>query len=203
MDRSGLDELFSVLPVKDHTAAHTWFKTEEYLPVYPQLFEIARTHPSAKIATGMDYQRLEFLGDAVLGLMLTEWLEKELPDLREGALTLGKSELQSNFHLARCFSKRLGTTRLSSFLIHSNLELESVDSLQIELLTCPYNFSRSSIRAHPGVKLLADVYEAMVGASLFEFNFDVTVRLATVLQLSLIGTVVLDPRRLRFFTPEL
>ena len=48
------------------------------------LFERALTHPSV----GRDnYQRLEFLGDRVLGLVMAEWLGELFPNEQEGTLS--------------------------------------------------------------------------------------------------------------------
>jgi len=47
-------------------------------------------------------ERLEFLGDAVLGLLATEYLYREFPDKPEGELTKRKSVLVSKSALARC-----------------------------------------------------------------------------------------------------
>ena len=48
------------------------------------LFERALTHPSV----GRDnYQRLEFLGDRVLGLVVAEWLSELFPSEQEGAMS--------------------------------------------------------------------------------------------------------------------
>jgi ribonuclease-3 len=52
------------------------------------------THPSFKGDKGKrNYQRLEFLGDAVLGMVLAEELFKTLPDEQEGTLTRYRSML--------------------------------------------------------------------------------------------------------------
>jgi ribonuclease-3 len=48
------------------------------------LFERALTHPSRG---GPDYQRLEFLGDRVLALVVAEWLYERFPDEAEGQLS--------------------------------------------------------------------------------------------------------------------
>lgn len=50
------------------------------------LLERALTHRSVEAAGGVDYERLEFLGDRVLGLIVTEMLMSSFPDEREGAL---------------------------------------------------------------------------------------------------------------------
>jgi ribonuclease-3 len=48
------------------------------------LFERALTHPSRG---GPDYQRLEFLGDRVLALVIGEWIYDRFPDEDEGQLS--------------------------------------------------------------------------------------------------------------------
>ncbi|HTI31773.1 MAG TPA: ribonuclease III [Sphingomonas sp.] len=57
------------------------------LGVAPQneaLYQTALTHPSH----GADnYQRLEFLGDRVLGLVIADWLSGQFPKEREGQLS--------------------------------------------------------------------------------------------------------------------
>jgi ribonuclease-3 len=61
-----------------------------------RLLEEAVTHPSvaglsrapqgSAPAPGSAYERLEFLGDRVLGLLVAEWLLERLPEEREGGL---------------------------------------------------------------------------------------------------------------------
>ncbi|WP_265515598.1 ribonuclease III [Nitratireductor luteus] len=48
----------------------------------------ALTHASARGAKGSDYQRLEFLGDRVLGLVVAEMLYHAFPDAPEGELSV-------------------------------------------------------------------------------------------------------------------
>jgi ribonuclease-3 len=61
-----------------------------------KLLELALTHPSvaheqeAPVATN---QRLEFLGDAVLGLVLTSELFEKFPEMDEGPLTKARAQL--------------------------------------------------------------------------------------------------------------
>ena len=49
------------------------------------LFEVALTHKS--VATGKDYERLEFLGDRVLGMVIANALYERYPDEPEGFLS--------------------------------------------------------------------------------------------------------------------
>jgi len=67
----------------------------------PRYFE-AMTHPSyANESRAPDNQRLEFLGDAVLGLCVSELLSANFPSADEGALTRMRSALVNADALAR------------------------------------------------------------------------------------------------------
>jgi ribonuclease-3 len=57
------------------------------------LLATALTHASAATAAGGTYQRFEFLGDRVLGLVVTEMLLKAFPKAPEGELSLRLAEL--------------------------------------------------------------------------------------------------------------
>lgn len=59
----------------------------------PELLVEALTHSSAAVARTDDYQRLEFLGDRVLGLVIAEMLWRRYPKEAEGALTRRLAEL--------------------------------------------------------------------------------------------------------------
>ncbi|ANH78185.1 ribonuclease III [Candidatus Chlamydia sanziniae] len=62
----------------------------------PQLLITAFTHPSYKnesLASIEDSERLEFLGDAVLGLIVTEYLFSLFPALDEGTLSTVRAAL--------------------------------------------------------------------------------------------------------------
>ena len=75
-----------------------------------ELLVQAMTHPSIAAKRRdivEDNQRLEFLGDAVLQLILTEHLYRILPDQAEGRLTKMRASLVSRQALAEC-AERLG-----------------------------------------------------------------------------------------------
>jgi len=67
-----------------------------------ELLEEALTHRSRANEQDLafNYERLEFLGDAILGVMAAEWLFSEHPDLSEGELSKLKSALVSEKVLA-------------------------------------------------------------------------------------------------------
>lgn len=108
-----------------------------------KLLELALTHPSVAheqetpVATN---QRLEFLGDAVLGLVLTRELYEKFPDLDEGPLTKARAQLVNQRTLCEQ-ARELG---LGEHLIMSRGEL------------CSGGRDRASS--------LADCFEAVVGA---------------------------------------
>lgn len=70
----------------------------------PELLRLALTHPSVSHECGQplpDNQRLEFLGDAVLQLILTRELYDKFPDRGEGPLTQARAEMVNSRTLAR------------------------------------------------------------------------------------------------------
>ena len=75
------------------------------------LLECALTHTSfaneQKIHRYKDYERLEFLGDAVLEMVSSAFLYKEYPEKREGELTKLRASLVCEPSLADC-ARQLG-----------------------------------------------------------------------------------------------
>jgi ribonuclease-3 len=74
------------------------------------LLELALTHRSWANEKGEPehYERLEFLGDAVLGVVTAEWLYLQHPELPEGELSKLKAQLVSRSSLAQYAQDRLG-----------------------------------------------------------------------------------------------
>lgn len=63
-----------------------------------ELLTTALTHPS--YAAGDNYERLEFLGDAVLELCVSKYLYQQYPDAAEGELTKRRAEIVCSAALA-------------------------------------------------------------------------------------------------------
>ncbi|MCK4908722.1 MAG: ribonuclease III [Planctomycetes bacterium] len=70
-----------------------------------ELLEQALRHSSAKTETRACNERLEFLGDALLGMLVSEMLYREFPAMNEGELSLIKSEVVSRLTLAELAKK--------------------------------------------------------------------------------------------------
>src|SRR5579862_6957769 len=72
----------------------------------PELLRAALTHTSGANTRAASNERLEFLGDAVLGLITCEQLFLRFPEYQEGEMTKIKSAVVSRIACAR-FSKEL------------------------------------------------------------------------------------------------
>ena len=105
-------------------------------------------------AAAEHYERLEFLGDAVLGFTAADWLYRALPDRPEGELARRKSFLVSAPVLARAASE-LGLG---------------------EALLLAENEARDGGREK--ASLLADAFEAVLGAIYLDSDFETARRLA-------------------------
>jgi ribonuclease III len=114
------------------------------------LLELALTHPSIAHEQGAPVQhnqRLEFLGDAVLQLVLTDDLYEKFPAFGEGPLTKARAKLVNR----RALAEKAKALRLGEHLIVSRGE-ESHGG-----------------RERPSA--LADAYEAVLGAIYLDGGF--------------------------------
>ena len=105
----------------------------------PELLRAALTHTSGANTRAASFERLEFLGDAVLGLVVCEQLYHLYPHFQEGEMTKVKSAVVSRTACAQ-FSHEIG---LAGFL-----------------------FLGRGLKASVGLpaNMLADVFESVVGA---------------------------------------
>ena len=86
-------------PMSQRRARRAWLlETLGYEPLDLELFDTACTHRSAG---GVNNERLEFLGDAVLNLITAEHLFERLLQADEGTLSRLRSRLVSGESLAR------------------------------------------------------------------------------------------------------
>ncbi len=87
-------------------AARELEKKLDYSFKNPEYLLKALTHSSyaneQKLEKTDDYERLEFLGDAVLELSVSDYLFKNMPDLREGEMTKLRAALVCEPTLAFC-----------------------------------------------------------------------------------------------------
>lgn len=106
------------------------------------LYEIAFTHASYSTIHGLDYnyERLEYLGDSVLSLIVSEYLYKKYPHYEEGKLT----KIRSNYVCQNA-------------LIYYSHKLGLKDYLRISAEES--NLTRNEI-----ISITADLFESFLGA---------------------------------------
>lgn len=116
------------------------------------MLKLALTHRSYLSVTGQgpreSNERLEFLGDSVLGLVTSEYLYRRHPDDHEGQLTKTKSLLVSKAILSRR-ALRMG---LGRFVLMSHSEVESGGRQRLSIL--------------------ADAFESVLGAVYLDQGFE-------------------------------
>jgi ribonuclease-3 len=123
------------------------------------LLECALTHPSydaenqEKTELFRNYERLEFLGDAVLGLILAEYLYKTYPEKDEG-------------ELARARTVLIQSTTLSSLARQLNIA-PFIRVSKIE----------KSLRAYERDSVLEDCLEALIGAIYLDSDYETATKI--------------------------
>jgi ribonuclease III len=136
------------------------------------LLRLALTHPSLahEMGGGQQHnQRLEFLGDAVLQLVITTRLFEQYPDLGEGPLTQARAQMVNRTMLAQ-HGRKLD---LGAHLVLSRGEDTSGGR------------TRSST--------IADAFEALIGAVYLDSNFLRTTEVVLSLYKEVLGELEVLP----------
>ncbi len=110
----------------------------------PKLLQQALTHSSVTRNEHRNYERLEFLGDRVLGMTMAHLLYKMFPDDREGVLAQRHVKLVC---------------------------AETVAEVAKQLHLDEYIITKERITAH-GMNVLCDVCEAVIGAIYMDSNIE-------------------------------
>ncbi len=136
----------------------------------PDLLIDALTHPSADGTRGRAFERLEFLGDRVLGLIVADMLYRRFPDEAEGHLARRQAQLVRRETLARV-ARALGVGRA---VILSKGEDEGTG------------------RDNPA--LLADACEAVLGAVFADGGLEAAARIIRARWEPLVAEALTPPR---------
>lgn len=149
--------------------SHEALSTVLGVQIEPSLFTLALTHRSYAYENGglAHNERLEFLGDSILGQAVTVMLYTEFPDLDEGELAKRRASLVSSVALAEV-ARSIG---LGPFIRLGKGEEQTGGS------------DKSSI--------LADTVEAIIGAAYLDLGGEA----ATELVLRLIRPLLDNPER--------
>ena len=113
------------------------------------LIDLAFTHSSFKNKKNKNYERLEFLGDRVLALVISEDLFLKYPTEDEGAL-----------------SKRL------SDLVSKQKLLEVANEISIKEMLKIDQFEKKNLKLKKNISILSDVCEALIGAIYLDSNLE-------------------------------
>ena len=128
---------------------HEFEKKINYNLRNKSLIDLAFTHSSYKNKTNTDYERLEFLGDRVLSLVLSEYLFLKYPNENEGAL-----------------SKRL------SNLVSKQTLLEVANEISVKEMLKINSSEKKNLKLKKNISILSDVCEALIGAIYLDTNLD-------------------------------
>ncbi|KAL9625204.1 MAG: hypothetical protein Q9160_000606 [Pyrenula sp. 1 TL-2023] len=144
---------------------------------YPRLLRSAMTHPSDTWESIPNYQRLEFLGDALFDMVAIEWLFDKFPDRDPQWLTEHKMAMVSNKFLAAVavelgLDKQIASRSVAveSQIFSYSREVRAALEVGIENVESDY----WTVFEHPP-KCLSDIVEAYIGAIFIDSNFDLSV----------------------------
>ena len=112
-------------------------QTLGYRFVDPAHFVQAMTHASVAACKEASYERMEFLGDAVLGMVVSESLFRRYPSLLEGEMTKIKSAVVSRQTCA-AIARNLGLDR-ALLLGKGMLTPAKGISIAAPVYQCPYS----------------------------------------------------------------
>ncbi|EGO21809.1 hypothetical protein SERLADRAFT_441040 [Serpula lacrymans var. lacrymans S7.9] len=140
----------------------------------------AATHPSFATSASSSYQRLEFLGDAVIDLVVLNYLYRRFPQANSGQLSAARSRAVCGPTLASISVRRLC---LHKILLVNNVELSSAINRHVPILesTSVEDIINKGWKYDPP-KALSDVLESVVGAIFVDsaYNFE---KVASVVEL--------------------
>jgi ribonuclease-3 len=140
-------------------------KEIEYQFADPSLLTAALTHASIASSRLASNERLEFLGDSILGLVVCQYLYDNYPEYLEGELTKIKSSVVSGKTCAE-ISERIGLTKYlflgNGILPRSRLPM-SVAAAALEALIAAIYLDGGLERAREFVlrHVLSDIQEAI------------------------------------------
>lgn len=116
------------------------------------LYELALTHPSNNADANTkhrDYERLEFMGDAVLGYVSADMIFKSRPEMDQGLMSKLRSHLVKSHSLAE-YARKIDLARF---------------------IKTGHSLNTANIVASD--KILEDVFEALIGAIYLDLGIEV------------------------------
>ncbi|KAL9242481.1 hypothetical protein vseg_016474 [Gypsophila vaccaria] len=159
-------ESASFISLADHIDFHIVEGILGHHFIHRGLLLQAFVHPSYNRHRGGCYQRLEFLGDAVLDYLITSYLYSVFPDLKPGQFTDLRSSLVNNLTFAR-----VAANTLHKYILCDNSNLcDAIDKF-VNFIGRPPS-ERDPVEEPPCPKALGDLVESCIGAILLDVGFD-------------------------------
>ena len=148
-----------------------YFKSRNIDIKKPKLYVLAFTHPSYNADAKTkhhDYERLEYIGDAVLGFVTADLIYKYHPHMDQGLM----SKLRSNIVRSASLANYARSVELAEYIRTGN-------SIQIKQI-------------NESNKILEDVFEAVIGALYLDLGIEVTYKYIQAFVLDDIRRVNID-----------
>ncbi len=125
----------------------------------PELLKLALTHPSAAEGTDQHYERLEFLGDAVLDLAIADLLMRHFPNGKEGLLSRQRASIVN----ARTLAAKAETIGLGQRLMLGKGEEKSGGRQKTSILAAGFEALIGAIYSDSGLTQAQQVVERLFG----------------------------------------
>ena len=131
------------------------FKRADYL-------NLALTHPSAAEGTDQHYERLEFLGDAVLDLAIADMLMRHFPEGKEGLLSRQRASIVN----ARTLAAKAESIGLDKSLRLGKGEEKSGGRQKTSILAAGFEALIGAIYSDSGLTEAQQVVERLFGSDI-------------------------------------
>lgn len=128
----------------------------------PELLRLALTHPSAAEGTDQHYERLEFLGDAVLDLAIADLLMRHFPDGKEGLLSRQRASIVN----ARTLAAKAESIGLGRCLLLGKGEEKSGGRHKTSILAAGFEALIGAIYCDSGLAQAQQVVERLFGGDI-------------------------------------
>ena len=137
---------------KNDKEFYTYLKEQlNIIPHNQQLYELAFWHRSLSISlpdgSVVNYERLEFLGDAIISAVIADYLFRKFPNEREGFLTRLRSKIVNRAHL---------------------------DSIAIQMNLKQVVFANANNKEMLKKRICGEVFESLMGAMYLDRGYDKT-----------------------------
>lgn len=128
--------------------------------IEPQLLQLALTHRSFAYENGRgpNNERLEFLGDAILGFLVTAHIHDHFSELSEGELTKLKNALVSAPALAKAASE----INLGDYLLLGKGELQTGGREKLNLLADAFEAVLGAAYVSKGLEAASHIVEQLI-----------------------------------------